>query len=99
MLNKHWACLLLDHMGFVQRKATTATSKYTVPNFEAKFLLGVVSAVVMEDILPKLIMNWDQAGIKMVPRTEWIMETQGSRHVELTGVKGKSQRQQFSVAH
>ena len=33
LLNKHWARSLADRMGFVQRKATTATSKYTEANF------------------------------------------------------------------
>lgn len=87
MLNKHWACLLLDRMGFVQRKATTVTSKYTVANF----LQDVVSAVVMEDISSELIMNWDQTGIKMVPCAEWTIEKQGTRRVELRAVKDKSQ--------
>ena len=59
-------------MGFVQRRTTTATSKYTETNFEemkANFLQDVVSTVVMEDIPPDLIMNWDQTGIRMVPCT------------------------------
>lgn len=91
LLNKHLASLLLDCMGIVQRKATTVTSKYTVANFEANFLQHVVSTVVMEDIPPKLIMNWDQTGIKLVPCTQWTMEKLGTRCVELTGVKDKSQ--------
>lgn len=68
----------------------TVTSKYTVANFEANFLQEVLT-VVMEDIPPKLIMNWDQTGIKMVPCTEWTMKKQGTRCVELTGVKDESQ--------
>ena len=73
LLNNHWARLLLDRMGFVQRKATTATSKYTEANFKemkANFRQDVVSTVVMEDIPPELIMNWDQTEIKMVPCTQ-----------------------------
>ena len=40
LLNKHCPRLLLNRMGFVERKATTATSKYTEVNFkgdEGKF--------------------------------------------------------------
>jgi len=85
LLNKHWACLLLDCIGFVQRKATTATSKYTVANFEANFLQEFVSTVVMEDNPPELIMNLVQTGMKMVPCTEWTVEKQGTRCVELRG--------------
>ena len=83
-----------DRMGFVQSKATTATSKYTEANLEemkANFLQDVVSTVVMEDIPPELIMNWDQTGIKMVPCTKWTMKKQGTRRVELTGVTDKRQ--------
>ena len=94
MFNKRWAHLLLDHMGFVQRKATTATSKYTEANLEemkANFMQDVVSTIVVEDIPPEVIMNWDETGIKMVPCTQWTMEKQGTRHVELTGMNDKYQ--------
>ena len=90
MFNKHWAHSLLDHMGLVQRKATTATSKYT-EEMKANFMQDVVSTIVVEDIPPELIVNWDETGIKMVPCTQWTMEKQGTRIVELTGMKDKCQ--------
>ena len=40
----------------------------------------------MEEILLKLILNWDQADIKLVPSTGWTMEEQGARRVELVGL-------------
>ena len=57
-------------MNFVQRKATTAKSKYSVENFAEKkreFLDDLVATVQMEDIPPELVLNWDQTGIKLVP--------------------------------
>ena len=47
-MNKDWAQSLLRRMNFVQRKATTVKSKYTVENFaelKAAFLKEVVSVV------------------------------------------------------
>jgi len=35
-LNRHWAYSLFKRMGFVQRKSTTAKSKFNVENFVAK---------------------------------------------------------------
>ena len=65
-LNRHWAYGFLRRMGFVQRKPTTAKSKFSVENFAAKkneFLDELVTAVEMEEIPLELILNWDQTGI------------------------------------
>ena len=42
----------------------------------------------MEDIQLKLILNWNQIGIKIVPSTTWSMEKQGVKRVEVE-TKGK----------
>ena len=39
----------------------------------------------MEDIRLKLILNWDQTGIKIVPSTTWSMEKRGAKRVEVVG--------------
>ena len=66
---------------------------------KANFWQDVVSTIVMEHIPPELIMNWDHTEKKMVPCTQWTMEKQGTRHVELTGVNNKRQMtESFSVA-
>lgn len=76
-LNRYWAQSLLRRMKFIQRKATTAKSKYTVENFaeiKKAFLQDVVSVVTMEEVPPELILNWDQTSIKLVPCSSWTME-------------------------
>ena len=81
-------------MNFVQRKATTAISKYSVSNFaevKKSFLASVVETVSMEEIPPELILNWDQTGIMIVPSTSWMMDERGSRSVEIAGLKDKRQ--------
>ena len=62
-LNKSRAFSLLNRMKFVQRKSTTAKSKYTIDDFDGvkrEFLDSVVDTVLMEDIPPELVLNWDQ---------------------------------------
>ena len=54
-------------MNFVNRKVTTAKSRYAVTEFERlkeEFLQEVVTTVEMEEIPSELTLNWDQTGIK-----------------------------------
>ena len=93
-LNRHWELLLLHHMNFVQRKATTAKGKYSLESFaenKTEFLNDLVTTVQMEDVPPELVLNWDQTGIKLVPTTSWIMNEVGARRVELIGLSDKRQ--------
>ena len=55
------------------------------------FLADVVNTVAMEDIPPELVLNWDQRGIKIVPSSDWTMEQQGAKHVEIVGKNDKEQ--------
>ena len=71
-LTKHWAHSFLTRMNYVQRKGTTAKSKYSEANFAEKkkeFLEELRATVEIEEIPPELILNWDQTGIKLVPST------------------------------
>ena len=91
-LNRYWALSLLSRMNFVQRKATTAKSKYSVENFAEKkreFLDDLVATVQMENIPPELVLNWDQTTIKLVPSTSWTMNEQGARRVKLVDLNNK----------
>jgi len=69
-LNRAWAYSLFKRMNFVPRKPTTSKSKNNVKDFaqlKKTFLQEVKTTVEMEDIPPKLIFNWDQTSIKIVP--------------------------------
>ena len=48
-----------------------------------------MSTVEMEEILPELILNWDQMGIKIVPSNTWTMDRQSSRRVEAAEANDK----------
>ena len=44
----------------------------------------------MEDIPPKLVLNWDQTGLKSIPSSTWTMERQGAKQAEMVGVNDKT---------
>ena len=71
-----------------------AKSRRLIANFpqvKRQFLDDVATTVMMEEIPPELVMNWDQTGIKMVPSSSWTMEQRGSQRVHLTGIDDKRQ--------
>ena len=45
----------------------------------------------MEEILPGLVLNWDQTGIMIVLSTSWTMDHRGAKRVEITGLKDMRQ--------
>jgi len=55
------------------------------------FLNDLVAIVKMEEIPPKLILNWDQTGIKLVPSSSWTMEQRGMKRVKMVGQNDKHQ--------
>ncbi len=54
-------------------------------------------SITMEEVTPEMILNWDQSGIKLVPSSNWTLEKQGSKRVELTGVNDKDKLLQCFV--
>ena len=81
-------------MNYVQRRATTAKAKFSMNDFEEKrrkFFAELLDTVESEEILPELILTWDQTGIKLVPSSSWTMEERGTRRVELAGLNDKRQ--------
>ena len=92
-LQKSWAKYLLKKMDFVKRRATTKHIK-RCGNFDSlkeQYLLDIQVVAEMESIPDSLIINWDQTGINYVPVSEWSMAKEGSKRVEVTGLKDKRQ--------
>ena len=54
-------------------------------------MYDIKSIVVMEDIPPSLVINWDQSGISIVPGSAWTMEEKGAKRVKITGISDKCQ--------
>ena len=60
-------------MNMVKRKGTTSKT----------------FVVEMYKIPPELVINWDQTGINIVPVSQWTMDVEGAKRVEITGIDDK----------
>ena len=92
-ITKDWAKRLLQRMNMVKRQGTTK-AKVMPSDFERlkkQFLSDVRSIVIMEDIPGELIINWDQAGLKYVPVSDWTFEEKGTKRIEIVGLDDKRQ--------
>ena len=91
-----WTESFLRRHGYVKRKATKAARKLP-PNFEylkSVFLQRIHSEVEQHAIPPKLVVNWDQAGSKLVPVSQWTLAEQGCAQVP---VIGKGDKREITV--
>ena len=62
--------------------------KYLQPILLTQFLFDVQ---VIEEVPEDLIVNWDQTGIHYVPVSNWTMQQEGSKRVEIAGLDDKRQ--------
>ena len=91
LLSKSWVKSILFGMGYVKRKGTT-TSKINPCNLEnlrEAFLEQIWSTLKFEDIPLDLIFNWDQTGMNYLPVSNWTMEKEGAKHIEIKGLDDK----------
>ena len=56
-----------------------------------QFLFDVKVIIETEDIPSDLVINWDQTGIHYVPVSNYTMEKEGSKRIELAGIEDKRQ--------
>ena len=92
-MTKDWAKYLMKHMGMVKRRASTK-AKTTVINFDElkeTFLQDIKHSMLMDEIPPELVINFDQTGIHYVPVSSGSMEMEGAKRVELVGKDDKRQ--------
>lgn len=92
-LTKTWALSILKRMGYVKRRASTK-AKVPVAEFEshkALFLNDIKSIMIMDEVPPELVINWDHTGINYVPVSNWTMAKQGSKRIEIFGKDDKRQ--------
>lgn len=93
-ITKDWAKSLLSRMNFVKRRGSTACKNDKVENFDKlkeEYLERIEKTVCDNDIPSNLIINWDHAGINIVPVSNWTMATEGSKRVEISGLGDKRQ--------
>lgn len=56
-----------------------------------EFLERIEKTVTEYDIPSDLIINWDHAGLNIVPVSNWTMASEGSKRVEIAGLGDKRQ--------
>ena len=77
-------------MNFVKRKGTN-TAKLP-PYFEkvkSDFLERVKKAVLENQIVPQMVINWEQTAVRLVLYPDWTMEEQGSNKISIKGLNDK----------
>jgi len=86
-----WAKSLLKRMNVTKRRVST---KYSHPARELEeekhsFLSELLETVVLNDIPPELILNWDQTGL--VPSPLWTIDKNGKKRIDVAGHQDKWQ--------
>ena len=92
-ITKNWARSILDRMGYVKRKCSTA-GKTTISEFDEikeVFLADVAAVAVMRNIPSDLIFNWDQTGLSIIPTGNWSMHKAGAKVVPIAHSDDKRQ--------
>jgi hypothetical protein len=86
-----WAKSLLVRMNFVRRKGTKATRKLPedFENIRINFVERVKTAVHSNTVSLELFVNFDQTNAKYVPTSEWTMEEEGTRQIDILGLEDK----------
>ena len=94
-LTKSWAASLMERMKLVKRRGSTqmktALTETVFKEVKAKFHSRVQEVTGKHQVLPQIIINWDQTGINVVPASTWTMEEQGSKRVPIAGFGDKRQ--------
>ena len=93
LYTKVWAKSLMKHMGYVKRKASNA-GKVTISNFaelKEEFLADISAEVLINDIPPQLIFNWDQTAIQLVPTGQGTMNQAKDKVINIAHSDDKRQ--------
>ena len=80
-------------MGMVKRRVSSK-AKVNIENFDhvkEGFLLDIQNVLSLDEIIPALVINWDQTAIQYVPASSWSMEEEGVRIVVIAGKYDKRQ--------
>ena len=85
--------ILIQANGLVKRKGNTK-AKVGVEHFDEMkrlFHQDIRSTVVMDEMLSELIINWDQTCLSYVAVSQWTMEEEGAKQIEIDGKDDKHQ--------
>ena len=92
-ITKAWAKSLLIRVGYVKRKCSNARN-ITVAHFEEvreEFLADIKAEVLMNEIPPQLIFNWNQMAIQLMPTGQWTMHRAKEKVIPIANSDDKRQ--------
>ena len=75
-----------------RRGSTQVKAKLSVADIaklRKSYLLQIKGMVDTHNIPSQLVINWDQAGVKLVPSSNWTLEQEGAERVEIAGLNDK----------
>ena len=81
-ISKTWAKSLLKRMNFVKCRGSTVCKNDKIKNFDQpkdEYLERINKTVNDFEIPSSLIINWDHAGLNIVPVSNWTMASEGSK--------------------
>ena len=93
-ISKTWGKSHLKIMNYVKRRSSTACKNDKIENFDQlkdEFWERIDKTVTDFEIPSSLIINWDHAGLNIVPVSNWTMASEGSKRVEISGFGDKRQ--------
>lgn len=91
-IGKGWVKSLFSRMGLSKRRATTG--KLPLPaefidEQRRRFVTAISHSKDLHKISDRLIINWDQTPLKLVPSGNWTMEKTGTSKVSINGLSDK----------
>ena len=92
-ISRGWVRSLFTRMHYVKRKGSNA-GKIIVKRFkevEEVFMADIRAEVLMNDIHPQLIFNWDQTPLYYVPTGEWTMNKAKEKIIPIASSDDKRQ--------
>uniref|UniRef100_A0A1X7T022 DDE-1 domain-containing protein n=1 Tax=Amphimedon queenslandica TaxID=400682 RepID=A0A1X7T022_AMPQE len=80
-------------MGYSKRKCSNAgnVSVYRLKELQGDFLADIQAEVLMNNIPPAMIFNWDQTGLQLVPTGRWTMNQSGEKMIPIAHSDNKRQ--------
>lgn len=84
-LKKSWAYSFLGRHGYVKRKSTRTARKIPADfqDIKSAFITRVQETVRSNNIPLQMVVNFDQTGTKMVPVSDWTLEVQGTKQIDM----------------
>ena len=90
-IDKSWGRSLLDRMGYTKRKVTKGIKHHPgfrpddIDKIRGRFYRCIGRRVRKYEIKDKMIINWEQTSVEVIPTSLWSMNKKGEKQIPLKG--------------